>query len=299
MYTVTILPVVDNRTEKARLFLEKILLLRVNGSAQVWLEKVLLELSGPNKERVLYMAFSAASRYTNKDNIALSRTEQSEAEEILNGWNLKNWSVDQAVRTLLLLSLPCDNSSSFKNILSKLFSAADVSELVALYASLPLLPFPEQFTDRASEGIRVNITPVFDAVVLDNPFPFAYLSEDAWNQMVLKAIFNNRPLYRIYGLDQRANEKLAAMLCSFAHERWAAGRTVVPALWRCVGPFINEGNFADITKAFNSEDTDEQYAAALACLSSNFPDAQTLLSTKPDLKKKIVSGEVTWREIAG
>ena len=44
--------------------------------------------------------------------------------------------------------------------------------------------------------------------------------------MVLKALFVESTLHPIQGLDARANEALAHMLCDYAHERWAAGRPV-------------------------------------------------------------------------
>lgn len=54
--------------------------------------------------------------------------------------------------------------------------------------------------------------------------------------MVLKALFIDTTLHPIVGPDERANSKLATLLCDYAHERWAAGRAVTPELWRCVGP---------------------------------------------------------------
>jgi hypothetical protein len=138
-----------------------------------------------------------------------------------------------------------------------------MGEQVALYSALPLLPYPEEFVSRAAEGVRTNMRDVFDAVVLQNPFPAGFFSEEQWNQMVLKAVFTSRPLYTICGIDDRCNARLAEMLLDFAHERWAAGRKVTPELWRCVAPYVTERNSADIQKLSESPDELEQLAAAL------------------------------------
>jgi hypothetical protein len=110
----------------------------------------------------------------------------------------------------------------------------------ALYQSLPIMPYPKELTQRAAEGVRSNITSVFDAVAHHNPYPADYMDDDAFNQIVLKALFVGSPLYKIQGLDRRANRKLAKMLIEYAHERWSAGRVISPELWRPVGPFIDE-----------------------------------------------------------
>jgi hypothetical protein len=47
-----------------------------------------------------------------------------------------------------------------------------------------------------------------------------------FNQMVLKALFNNVPLARIVGLADRANNELARMANDYAAERRAAGRAI-------------------------------------------------------------------------
>ena len=70
--------------------------------------------------------------------------------------------------------------------------------------------------------------------------------DEAWNQMVLKALFVGSRLDPIVGLDRRANAVLARMLGDYAHERWSAGRPVSPELWRCVGPFAAGPLLADL-----------------------------------------------------
>jgi hypothetical protein len=175
-----------------------------------------------------------------------------------------------------------------------LFATADVGEQTALYLSLPLLPYPEAFKSRTSEGIRTNMTVVFNAIALDNPYPAEFMEEAAWNQLVLKAIFVGSPLHRIQGLDSRANQALAGTLSDFAHERWAAKRPVPAELWRPVGPYINYQILPDIEKLFASQDPIQQTAAALACSQSTLPEAKVLLNRYPEMAQKIEQGELTW-----
>ncbi len=179
-------------------------------------------------------------------------------------------------------------------MLKQLFTTADVGELVALYQSLPLLPDPEQHLAQATEGIRSNMTAVFNAVALCNPYPTDYFDEPAWNQMVLKAVFVGSPLHLIWGLESRANPELARMLIDYAHERWAAKRSVTPELWRPVGPFADELISVDLEKVLNEADVVQQQAAALACFQSPSPQAQALLARYPDLYALIEEGKLSW-----
>ena len=78
---------------------------------------------------------------------------------------------------------------SFVRRLEQLCATADVDELVASYRGLPLYPDGRATALRAAEGVRTNMKVVFEAVAHRNPYPAEQLPEDAWNQMVLKALF--------------------------------------------------------------------------------------------------------------
>ncbi|WP_242927955.1 EboA domain-containing protein [Pontibacter vulgaris] len=259
-----------------------------------WLTKKMEKINTPSPDKALQLAFSAAPRFVGKTKLALTKEHRQEANRLRKGFNPGNWTADQAARVLLLLSLPHNEEKAFLESINKLFSAADLGELAALYASLPLLPYPEAFRLRAAEGVRTNMGTVFDAIALENPYPAGYLEEGPWNQLVLKTVFVGKPLYRIYGLEERSNLRLARILSDYAHERWAAGRTVTPELWRPVGPFIDEIILKDIERVFNHPDEIQQEAAALACFSSSYVPAQEMLEAHPLLKHKIESGELTW-----
>ncbi len=139
---------------------------------------------------------------------------------------------------------------------------------------------------------------VFNAIALDNPYPAEYIDESAWNQMVLKALFIGTPLYRIYDVDKRTNPTLARILSDFAHERWAAKRSVPVELWRMVGPHLDDNTLPDIEKLFAQGSETEQQAAALACAATEFEPAQQLLQIqRPDLREKIEAGELSWEQV--
>jgi len=275
-------------------YLFQILSNRLSAQGLEWLQKQLNNLSS---EKDFYLAFSMAPRFTGKMPLQLSAAELQQAQQLRPGFNPTSWTLDQASRTLLILSMPHVSPEDFVRILNKVFSNADLNESTTLYAALPLLPYPESHVKRAAEGVRTTMTQVFDAIALHNPYPHDYLPEAAWNQLVIKSVFNVRPLHQIYGLDARRNENLANMLVDYAHERWAAGRTLTPELWRLVGPFIKLNNIPDLEKLFNSPEEIQRQAAALAISESNLPEAKALLDQHPLLKDELTTQAFTWETI--
>jgi hypothetical protein len=271
---------------------------RLSPRGNEWLNGKLAQLAADPSDRNLFLAFGAVPRFVGKEPLNLTSTHLAEADGLRKGWNPAAWTTDQAARVLLLLSVPHDHPEKYLRTLNGLFAAAEVNELTALYLSLPVLPHQDLHRPRASEGFRTNMTVVFNAIALDNPYPAEYLTEAAWNQMVLKTIFIGSPLHRIYGLDQRTNLSLARTLSDFAHERWAAGRPVPYELWRCIGPFIDEGFLPDVERVFDTGNETEQQAIALACSRSRNNAAYELLKRKrPDLAEKISKGELTWEKL--
>lgn len=111
--------------------------------------------------------------------------------------------------------------------------------------------------------------------------------------MVLKALFIGSRLAPILGLDDRANPELAHILHEYAHERWAAGRSVSPELWRCVGRFAeNEADIADLAHALTLGGVQTR-AAGLALAESPSPIAQSLLAECPEAEE-IAASRLSW-----
>lgn len=214
--------------------------LRLATKSLAWIDRQIAEITKTTTEKTLFTTFSAVPRYLGKAPLNLSISELQAASQLIPGWKPINWTVDQVGRTLLLLCFNNEDKNRYVATIDKILSVADVGETVAFYQSLPLLPHPEAFRLRAAEGVRTNMTSVFNAVVLNNPYPAEYLDDLAWNQMVLKALFIGTPLHPIYGLERRNNQQLAIMLIDYANERLAAKRTVSPELWDLVTVFKPE-----------------------------------------------------------
>src|SRR5699024_12678527 len=120
---------------------------------------------------VFFTAFSDAHRNAGKSKLDMTDKEKKEANGIRTGWQPEYWSVDQLARLYLVLSIAEREKEAFLSLLEKTFISSDMSEGVALYQMLPVLPYPGALKKRAAEGIRSNISAVFDAVELRNPYP--------------------------------------------------------------------------------------------------------------------------------
>ncbi|TDQ17109.1 hypothetical protein DFQ04_1761 [Algoriphagus boseongensis] len=277
-------------------FLLELLGTRAEGKSLDWLKsqtEKIREEGIPNK---FFLAFSQASRYFKKDTLALSEQEIARAKALVEGFDPSHWDLLQTARTILVLSFQPEKEIWLKSI-NQLFETSEMHELQALFAALPLMPYLEDLLSRAIDGCRTNMTIVFDAIALNNPYPPSHFPEANWNQMVLKAIFMQRPIYRIQNLEQRRNPALAQIASDFAHERWAAGRKVMPELWRLVVPFIGDSMLEDLKKVVFSEDQLEAEAGVLAIYQSSYSPAKDILKAFPELVSAIEYGEVSWEKI--
>lgn len=280
--------------ETYQTFLLDLLLPQLSESGQAWMLK---QLATEASDKAFYLAFSGAPRFVAKLPLSVTAKQVATANRLRTGFNPQGWTTDQAARTMLLLQTLPPAPHDVAGRLDRLFSTADLGELVALYAALPLLPYPDVHVKRAAEGVRTTMTAVFDAIALRNPYPHDYLSEDAWNQMVLKAVFNARPLHQIYGLDERRNAPLARMLFDYAHERWAAGRTLTPEVWRLVGPYLTDDHRSDMQRLLRSDNALETQAAALALSESNTALAIELRNQYPAAQQASAPHSASWQSI--
>lgn len=278
-------------------WLGRLLAARLPDGARTWLAQG-VELCGAGAaDRDLYLLMSAVSRHVGKDPLALTAAELAAASASRPGWDPRDWTLDQAVRVYLLCASTADGAQCSAR-LDRLCSAADVGELVAYYRGLPLYPDPPRYVLRAAEGVRSNMRVVFEAVAHRNPYPAEEFAEAAWNQLVLKALFVGSPLAPIVGLDRRRNPTLALMLRDYAHERWAASRSVSPELWRCVGPFAAGAVLEDFARLFERGSAVERDAAALALGEATDPEAARLLQLHVPARRGADDASAAWERLA-
>ena len=265
--------------------------------AELWLDGQLIKLAEDPSERNLQIALGMTPRRLGKDDLALSQDDLTAADAARPGWDPRGWSIDEAARILILIAAG-GRGAAFAKRFTDLCQTADAGEAVALYRGLPLYPDAELLEEQAAEGVRTNMRGTFEAVAHRNPFPRERFGENRWNQMVLKALFIGSTMQPIQGLDERANPTLAAILCDYAHERWAAGRSIAPELWRCVGPFARGAALEDLKRAAGASDPSSRKAAALALAASPAPEAKASLAALGELASAVESGGLSWESLA-
>lgn len=270
---------------------------RLEPAAAAWLDEARAGVEAADGAKQLYLALGQVPRRLGKADLALGPAFLARADAARPGWEPAGWSVDQAARVLLLLTAAEAAPAEFGQRLEQICITADVGELVAIYRGLPLYPGPEHLLRRAGEGARSNMQALFEAVAHANPYPRERFPELNWNHMVLKALFIGSRLHPIQGLDARANPALAQMLVDYAHERWAAGRTVSPELWRCVGPFAEGALLDDLGRALAGGAPSGASGAALALHERDDESARSVLAQAPTLAAAIERGSLSWETL--
>jgi hypothetical protein len=271
---------------------------RSTADGQHWFDEQVAKLSSAPTEKDVYLALGYVTRRLGKADLDLSQEDLTIAQAARPGWTPSDWSVDQASRVAFVLASFNGDDANFQARIEQLFRTADIGELIAFYRALPLYPAPKLHVARAREGARSGMQPIFEAVAHRNPYPREEFDENAWNHMVLKALFIGSKLDPIQGLDERANPRLMRMLCDYAHERWAAGRPVSPELWRCVGRFADDAALADLGRVLETGSLAERQAAALALTASISPRAGDLLARVPELARGAAAGKPDWAMIS-
>ncbi len=231
---------------------------------KTWFEQKLTSSLTPSS---FFMNFGLIGRKIPRTVINVSALALEKLLAINPDFQPSQFSLDELCRLTLLLKV------NQKEWISTLIGSSDRRELIAIYKSVQYLPLAKDLVFEMTDGLRTNMVDVFDAIALQNAFPLKYFTQNAWNQMVLKAIFMERPVYLIPGLDERKNQALAETLQDFVKERWSAGRKVHPELWRLFEGFESEPLIMDLIHLTKTGLETEKKAACKVLFNSRLPEA--------------------------
>jgi hypothetical protein len=212
----------------ARAVLERWLLDRLPDRSRTWLEKALGDArrEGPASADFA-AAWSSAGRRLGRAPLLLSEDDGRALVKDRASFVPAGWGTDELGRALLLLAATEGRPPDLLlPLVEDLFRKGEMREQQALLRVLAYLPESGAYAKLAAEAVRSNVVSVLEALGCENPFPAARMDELAFNQMVMKAVFNGLPLARIVGLPERADKELGRMARALASERRAAGRTV-------------------------------------------------------------------------
>jgi hypothetical protein len=181
-------------------------------------------------ERRLTIALGLTGRKIARVELAPTPDEIAAAQNLRADWRPGLWSADEAARILILMASHAGDDQAFAARVDRLCTTAEVTEYIAYLKGFAIFPAPKLLYARAREGVRSAMTPVFAAIVCHNPYPFDYFDDDAWNQMVVKCVFNGVPIETIAGLHERRNPEVVQMLRDLVAERQAASRPLPEAV---------------------------------------------------------------------
>lgn len=259
-----------------------------------WLQNKTNTLKTNPSVRELFLTYSMLSSKFDK-NIQLDINDV--ADDAITYMQSQKANLLEVARIYLLIKVLEIDKDFYGPKVANIIQVADITELQTFLKFLSLLPHPEMFRDTAVEALRTNISVIFDAISLNNPYPAQNFNDQQWNQMYLKAAFMERDLSQIMEVEERANADLARIISDYAHERWAASRKIDPMFWRPVSGFLNPVLLEDMQHLMDSDDEWEQKAAALCCYYSKNEEAMLLLNRRNDLKQEIQAGKLNWNTL--
>jgi len=208
---------------------------------------------------------------------------------------VKDWPLARLVRVWVLMNLPALEQQAYVSLIDRLFKYGEMEELAALYAALPVYHYPAAWKLRCTEGIRSNMAPVRQAIMLNNHYPSRFLDEGAWNQLVLKAFFTDEDIPQIIGLKTRNNAALAGALVDYAYELHAAKRNIHPFLWILVAPFLDDRAYRLMEQLIQeSEHRPTRKAIAYAFSASSFAPAADFISQNSELTDLLDTAGTPW-----
>ncbi|TAA47505.1 EboA domain-containing protein [Corallincola spongiicola] len=169
--------------------------------------------------------------------LALPTTTVLSAPKKPQAWTPQHWHCTDAVRILLCHAAQqaagCEEDKQGDTLLAG-YKRGDENERAALIKGLQLLDPKGKNAALAIEACRINSLNLFTAIALFNPYPAIFFSQDAFNQLVIKSLFQGLNISFIYGLEARRNHNLSIMALRYVEERLDANRPVPDSIWLAI-----------------------------------------------------------------
>jgi hypothetical protein len=168
------------------------------------------------------------------------------------------WTVEDAGRVLLLVAA----GERAEAELAELYRFGDAAERRGVLQALPYLDIEDRGLGLVDDAIRTNDTRLIAAAL--GPYATKYLSDEQYDQAVLKCVFVGVPITGLDGIPSRVTPDGARMLGAFVHERVAAGRDLPPEVWTVIDKYPPAEEIAAIEAELQSPFDDRRAAAERA-----------------------------------
>ncbi|MDA0170034.1 EboA domain-containing protein [Solirubrobacter taibaiensis] len=168
------------------------------------------------------------------------------------------WTIEDAARVLLLLAA----GYRAEGELAELYRFGDAAERRGVLQALPYLDIEDRGLALVDDAIRTNDTRLIAAAL--GPYATKYLSDEQYDQAVLKCVFVGVPITGLDGIPSRVTPDGARMLGAFVHERVAAGRDLPPEVWTVIDKYPPAEEIAAIEAELQSPFDDRRAAAERA-----------------------------------
>ena len=168
------------------------------------------------------------------------------------------WTVEDAARVLLLVAA----GERAEAELAELYRFGDAAERRGVLQALAYLNIEDRGLALVDDAIRTNDTRLIAAAL--GPYATKYLSDEQYDQAVLKCVFVGVPITGLDGIPSRVTPDGARMLGAFVHERVAAGRDLPPEVWTVIDKYPPAEEIAAIEAELQSPFDDRRAAAERA-----------------------------------
>jgi len=217
--------VVNNLNAITRRQLTEMLQQQLSDEQSEWLNDAILNIQSNHDTQDAQLRLSAMA----------SRKLTSEAIHKLPGI----WNIAEVARVLLLQtyidSIKNNNAQNYRyDAIWQAYLIGDENEKTAYIKGLSMLDPKGELLDIALHTGRTNNVFLFSAIALHNAYPAKHYDNNAYVQLILKALFLGLNISHIPSLPQRLHSDLSNKCMDLVRERLTANRNPPISIWLAV-----------------------------------------------------------------